>query len=212
MAGSSSDYSCRRWARLVFLLLLVIPFIPEIVICAAAGAARLVGCQPDQQDVCLIGSVPVSDIIGLELKVGAPFIVASVGSSNKWFVGFFVAVCGWLMICYVALLLGWARLWIRLFLGLVVMLVFAVLPYFGPMLAVGSLTNDNCEPNEGGVGSCVMFGGHVGTSSYSPVHDAVALGWLLLIGAPLAFGVFVIYVIAVISLAAVSAKRGVRSA
>jgi hypothetical protein len=50
----------------------------------------------------------------------------------------------------------------RLVLGFAVAVVFAVLPYFGPMLAIANFANANCRPNEGGVGACIIFGGYVG--------------------------------------------------
>ena len=75
------------------------------------------------------------------------------------------------------------------------------------MLAIANLVNDNCQPNEGGVGACVMFGGYVGNTEHSPVHDAVAMGWLALFGAPLALGIFVIYAIIAIVIGVRSGKR-----
>jgi hypothetical protein len=100
--------------------------------------------------------------------------------------------------------LGWSRTRSRLLLGFAVALVFAVLPYFGPLLAIGNLVSDSCQPNEGGVGSCVMFGGYVG-----PAHDAVRAGWLILAGAPIALGAFIIYAIITIIFRTLSAKRPV---
>lgn len=195
--------SQRHFWRLAFLLLVVAPFLPEIVIYLTAALAKIMGCQLDQKNACLIGPIPVSDIIAFALQVGAGLIVAARNNGILWLVVFFIVSTAWLVVCFVALTFGWAHARSRLLLGFAVALVFAVLPFFGPLLAIGNLVYQNCQPNEGGVGSCVMFGGYVGP----PAHDAVKAGWLILAGAPIALGAFVIYAIVTIIIHAFSAKR-----
>ena len=145
------------------------------------------GCQLNQKNACLIGSLPVSDIIDFALQVGARLIVAAVSNGALWFVVFWIVVIAWLVVCYVALTLGWVRTRTRLLLGIAVTLVFAVVPYFGPMVSITNLVNEKCK---GGVGSCLMFGGRVGLA-----YEAVEVGWLFILGAPIALAAFVIYAI-----------------
>src|SRR5262249_60856939 len=91
--------------------------------------------------------------------------------------------------CYVPVTLGWSRLWSRLLLAFAVSLIYAFAPYFGPGLSIDHLVNENCLPNEGFVGPCRIYGGNVG----SIAHDTVRLGWSIIKGAPIAFGVFLAY-------------------
>ena len=73
--------------------------------------------------------------------------------------------------------------------ALFVSLIFAIVPYFGPMIATEHLENPGCQPNEDGVGSCFMYGGEVG----SVVHKNLVLGWKIFTGGPVAFGAFGLY-------------------
>jgi hypothetical protein len=203
--------SGRQLHRLGFLLLVIVPLIPEIAVYGIIGLARVKGCQPDQTDVCLIGAMPVSHAIGFVLEHTAGFIVAQAGSL-KFVVGFYFAAAGWQTACYGALSQGWTRVWSRLLLGFAVALLFVVVPYFGLTIATSYLENENCPPaDEGGFGSCRVFGSYVGGGSYNPMHDAGELGWLALIGAPLALGIFAVYAIWIVVVGIRSAKRRVKS-
>ena len=93
----------------------------------------------------------------------------------------------------------------RLMLAFSVSLIFAFVPYFGPMLSIGHLVNPNCSPNEGRVGPCVVYGGNVG----SVAHDTVFLSWWVFRGAPVALAAFGLYVLFVLRRAkAFGLKRG----
>jgi hypothetical protein len=203
----NSDYDRRFW-RLSFVLLLIAPFLPEITIYFVTALAKLMGCQLDQKNACFIGGVPVSDIIAIALRATAGLLVAAWTKGYVWFIVFCVALTSWIVICLIALTLGWLGTRTRLLLGFAVALVFAVLPYFGPLLAIGSLLNKNCQANEGGVGPCIIFGGSVG----SPAHEAVQAGWLILAGAPIALGAFVVYVIIAVVVHAFSRRHPAASA
>ena len=194
------------------LLLLLIPSLPEVAILVASALARIMGCEPDQKDACLIGSLSVSDIIAFALQAGAGVVITGVRISQVWLVAFYVAIIGCLIASYVALILGWARTLNRLLLGFVVAIFFAFVPYFGPMMAVAHLANANCRPDDGGTRPCTIFGGYVGDSDYSPANDAVSLGWLALYGVPLSLAIFVGYAIVVIVIGVTSARRAVTSA
>jgi hypothetical protein len=198
MTEKSRDHSYRWLCRAALLLLLIGAFAPEIVIRATVALARLKGCELDQKDVCLLGTVPVSDIIDRTLQLSARFVLATLHSSRWWVV--YAVIAGWSIACYVLLIGGWARLLSRLGIGFVVMAISAILPYFGPMLAIAILSGENCQPNEGGVGACTVFGGYVGDPCTSPVHDAVVLGWEAPDGARLSLAIFAVYAIVVIAL------------
>ena len=206
-----SHHPRRRFWRVVLLLLLIIPSLPEIAILVTSALAKIVGCAPDQRDVCLIGLLPASDIIAFALQAGAGVVVTGVRMSQAWLVAFYVAIIGCLIASYVALILGWARTLNRLLLGLVVTLFFAFVPYFGPMTAVAHLENANGRPDDGGTRPCTIFGSYVGDLNYSPANDAISLGWLGLYGVPLSLAMFVGYVIVVIVIGVISAKRAVTS-
>jgi len=211
MAEQSTRRARRRWCRLALLLLIVIALLPEIAIGVVAAVAALKGCQPAQKDACLIAAWPASDIIGLALQAGAGWIVAGIRASAVWLVVAYAAVNGWLVASYIALTLGFARTVSRLVLGLALAAFFAFVPYFGPMLAIAGLANDNCRPNDGGVGPCMIYGGHVGSADASVVHDAVTLGWLAPYGALLALGTFALYAI-VVAVSAAARRRRRRAA
>lgn len=164
----------RRWWRLALLLLVVLPFLPEIAIYAVGVLARIKGCVPDQKELCFIAGVNVSNVISRLLAVGLV-----IGSG---FAGLGLAAV-WLVICYLVVVRGWAGLAARLFLALLVTVMFALLPYLAPGFAIAPLVNANCQPNEGGVGSCVIFGGDI-----SSAHHTVILPWLIFAGVPIALG------------------------
>jgi hypothetical protein len=62
------------------------------------------------------------------------------------------------------------------------------------MLSISHLVNPNCSPNEGGVGGCIVYGGDVG----GVAHEVVGLGWRIIVGAPIAIGIFIAYAIIVV--------------
>jgi hypothetical protein len=206
MTTTSAKHSHHRLARLVLLLLVVIPFLPEIVISATAALARLMGCLPEQKEACRIGSLAASDVINWGLQAGAGVRVAA---SIASLAGFYLAITGWLGMCYVVLTLGWARLASRLLLGLAVALIFALLPYFAPWLSIANLvTKDSCDPNSGRV--CIIFGGGV-KAAYAAVRVVAPE---LLYGGLLAIAIFFVYAIYAVVAAvtgAVSARRLVKA-
>ncbi|MBR1179542.1 hypothetical protein JQ617_36645 [Bradyrhizobium sp. KB893862 SZCCT0404] len=162
------------------MLLVVLPFLPELVILLTSLFAELWGCRPGSDTGCSIGS-SAAEIIRHALDAG--FVVGSRfgdGLAVLW-----LAACCWLITQ------GWPRLWSRLLLAFAVSLVCAFVPYFGPMLSISHLVNPKCSPNEGGVGDCIVYGGDVG----GVAHQVVGLGWRILEGAPIAIGIFVLYAI-----------------
>ncbi|KJC47721.1 hypothetical protein UB31_18370 [Bradyrhizobium sp. LTSP849] len=164
----------RHWWRLALLLLVVLPFLPELAISVVGGLAKIGGCVVDQKEVCLIVGVNVSDVVS-----GLVTAAVVIGSAFAWL----GLAAVWLVLCYLAIVRGWAGLAARLLLALLVTVVFALLPYLAPGFAIAPFVNANCQPNEGGVGSCLIFGGNV-----SSAHHTVILPWLIFAGVPIALG------------------------
>jgi len=190
--NSKSANSYQRWWRAALLLLVTLPFVPEIAILATSALTRLSGCDASGHVVCRIGP-SAANIIRNSLEVGS-IVGARFGDG-------LAAV--WLAACCILVTLGWSQLWIRLLLAFVISLVCAFVPYFGPMLSIDHLINPNCLPNEGGVGPCTIYGGNVG----SVAHDAVRLGWRIIEGAPVALGVFVVYAVAALGMYLYSKRK-----
>ena len=173
------------------------PFLPEIAIYTVTGLAKIKGCDVTDKAVCVIGNVQLSEIIAVILRAGV--WVA------KWMGDYGVAIV-WLTLCYLAIALGWRTLVGRLLLGLLVTLVFALLPYFGPLVSILPLVNPDCQPNEGGVGPCVMFGGDVGEVAHRTVNPELALTGILI-----ALIAFVAYAIVAVAMRLFSAFRRIKS-
>jgi len=176
-----------RW-RLALLVLVVLPFLPELAIYAVGALAKLNGCVADQKQICRIVGVNVGDVLS-GLVTAAVFI-------GTVFVLGLAAV--WLVMCYLVIGRGWTGPAARFFLALFATVIFAALPYLAPVLAVAPLANDNCLPNEGG-GPCLIFGGDVSTA-----HHTVVLPWLLMPGIPIALATAAVYAIV---MAIIKARR-----
>jgi hypothetical protein len=152
----------------------VLPFLPELAIYTVGGLAKIGGCVADQKEACLIAGVNVSDIVSALLTTSV-----LIGSAFAWL----ALAAVWLVMCYLVIVRGWVRLAARLFLALLVTVVFALLPYLAPGFAIAPFLNAKCQPNEGGVGACIIFGGDVGSA-----HHTVILPWLIFAGVPIALG------------------------
>ncbi|SDI57559.1 MULTISPECIES: hypothetical protein [Bradyrhizobium] len=185
-----------RWLwRSGLLLLVLLPLLPEIVILAVSVYAAAVGCDADAGLACAVGPPSASGVIRSALK--AAYTVGTKFADDN-------IVVAWLVCCFLLIILGWRKLASRLLLALGVTLIFAFLPYFGPILAIGPLVNPKCQPNEGGVPpECKIYGGDVGNAA----HDAVRLGWKFFYGAPVALVAFVIFALLVLGARLVSRRR-----
>lgn len=185
-----------RWLwRGGLLLLVLLPLFPEILILAVSAYAAAVDCQTDAGLACAVGPPSASGVIRSALEVA--FDIGSKFADDN-------IVVAWLLCCFSLIVLGWSRLASRLLLALGVTVIFAVLPYFGPILAIGPLVNPKCQPNEGGVPpECRIYGGDVGHAA----HDAVRLGWKFFYGAPVAIVAFVVFALFVLGAHLVSKRR-----
>jgi hypothetical protein len=185
----------RLFSRGALLLLVLLPLLPEILIIATSTYAGAVGCQVDSKMVCAVGPPSASEVIRSALQA-AYFIGSKFADDN--------IVLVWLASCYFLIILGWIRLSSRIMLAFGASLILAVLPYFGPILSIGHLANQNCHPNEGGIPpECTIYGGDVGNAA----HDAARLGWKFFYGAPVALGAFIVFVILTLGARLVSRRH-----
>ncbi|UPK39610.1 hypothetical protein IVB18_21730 [Bradyrhizobium sp. 186] len=188
MADQSPEPSRRHWARAALLLLLVIPFLPELAICAVAALAYFTGCRVDQESPCIVSSLPASEVIDWALWLGGVDIVGSAARRSY----FHLILGAWLFVCYVVLIFAWTRLQTRLVIGAAITLVLAVLPYWAPLWTVRMFADERlCKPQSTG---CPLFGKKVEKAFAAlnmqdlPAHDS---GPLLALGMFVAFAVFV---------------------
>jgi len=192
MDTESEKSDRRRLWRLGMLALVGLPFLPEAIILITAAAARIGGCSIEK--ACTLGPLAAGTVkLATEagLSIGAVFGVG--------------LVVVWLVICYIAITLGWDRLPSRLLLALAVTLVFAFLPYFAPALVLEPFVNAKCKPNSGGSGGCEIYGEKIGRV----VHETDALPWFLVIAMPLTLAAFALYAIVAIVMHIRSQKRAV---
>jgi hypothetical protein len=182
----------RRFWRISLLFLVVLPFLPEVLVLATSAIANVAGCSVESQKACAFGRF-AAEIIKIATEAGTLVgIVLGLGG-----------VVLWLILCYTSITLGWEGLSRRILLALAIALVFAFLPYFAPALVLEPLVNANCQPNEGGVGPCVIYGGNVGDAA----HQTVSLPWVFGVAALLTFATLAIYVVTVIIMRIVSRNR-----
>jgi hypothetical protein len=199
MATDSLKHS-RYSARLLLLLLVTVPVLPEVVILAVATFSGLMGCLQDQNVACPVGS-PAA-VVNWALWAGGVDIV----KSAVWRAYFYLAVGAWLVICYVVLILGWARVSSRLVLGSAVALFFALLPFCAPLLAIKTFADNRlCKPESTG---CKLFGEEV-DKAYAALEMAKLPfnDW----AAVVMFGIFAVFATLVIASGAVSTRRPIKS-
>jgi len=176
----NQGFGHRRW-RGVLLLLVFLPFLPEIVVLLAALFAHVAGCSVGEKAVCAIGPFAASDIIRVALEAAS-----LIGVSFA-----FGLAAVWLALSYLAIVKGWLSLSSRIQLALAVSLIFAFVPYFGPLLSIAPSISAGCHPNEGGIPPTCMIYGDVGDAA----HEVVRVVWMFFLGAPIAFVAFLIFVL-----------------
>ena len=176
----------RRWRwRGALLLLVLLPFLPEAAVLLTRLLARANGCDLGGQSACAFGPI-AAEIIRVALQ--AAWLIGMALAS-----GFAVV---WLALSYLAIARGWAHVGVQLLVALIVSVIAAFFPYFGPILSTESLLNPGCRSlNEGRIPpSCKIYGAEIGETAFA-VGD---LGWKFFIGASIAFIAFVIFAIVVI--------------
>jgi hypothetical protein len=209
----TSDTRSRRlvW-RLALLMLVILPFLPEITVYVFTALAKASGCRLEDSSVCVLAGSAVSDIVDGALQAG---LFVSLGFA----IGF-AAI--WLALCYYMVNRGWSWTTSRLLLALLITAVFAVLPYWAPNLALAHVVNLKCAANGS---SCFVFGGEVTSTANDvlAVFDEPFIPAVLILrrfsivsqippgpvvlGAPIAAGAFLVYTIITIIVKIISRRR-----
>jgi hypothetical protein len=224
MATESKHPARSRWFwRILLLVLVLLPLLPEIVVLGVSTAAELTGCHfnappsnadlepqvPPDPSAVARGYRPPPPAVQERSKECALGSLAASAIRLALYMGFYIGYAFgfglsvvWLAFCYVSITRGWSRGISRLTIGLMVTLIFVFVPYFGPMIATMNLANPYCQPNESGVGPCFIYGEDVGNI----VHYNVGLTYSIVTGAPSALGAFSIYAL-VLLIAALSSRR-----
>ena len=168
----------RRW-RLILVLLVALPFAPELAIRLVAGLGRALACDPAAAQPCMLG--PLS--LGLLLR---PAIQAAVGVAVVLGFG---GILVWLWLGFLAVHRGFPRLAHRLVLAFLLTTIFAYLPYLAPSLAIADLMHADCQPHDAGVGACWIYGTAMGRAP----NEAQVVQWFAFTGGPLALVMFAVY-------------------
>jgi len=177
----------RVFWRSALLVLVVLPFLPEIVIHGTTLLAKVVGCSADEPTACPIGVGSASGVIRAALNAG-------IDVGTRFAVG---VAAVWLALCYLAIIKGWTRLSSQLWLGFGLSVIFGVLLYFAPQWSLEPLRGPHCNPDEGGIGKCDVYGGDISQTAGA----AIALPRYILefgYGGPIAIGAFVLFVFVVL--------------
>jgi hypothetical protein len=153
----------RRLWRLSLLVLVILPFLPEVAIYAVMGLAKARGCTLD--NACRLNGTSLGDFVGAALQAGL-FVSFGFGLG-------LVAV--WIVLCCCTITNGWSRLSSRLLIALFVSIIFAGPLYVAPNIALGNLANSQCAAK--GEGSCKVFGAEITATAkdvaYLPYNPVV---------------------------------------
>jgi hypothetical protein len=178
MTTIPADRSATRW-RSILLILVLLPFVPELAIRMIAAGAALRGCAPADASACMVG--PLS--FGSLLRAAITAAVAAAMALG------FGGVVVWLTLAFVAVQRSFATAPVRLVLGFVLTVTFALGPYLAPGLAVADLLHGDCRPQEAGVGACRLFGEAMGKAA----NDTQVVQWFAFLAGPVALVMFVVY-------------------
>jgi hypothetical protein len=178
MTTTSADRRTRRW-RLVLLVLVVVPFAPELAIRLVAGAAALHGCAPADAAACTIGPLSLGDLLRHAIEA------AVLAAMTLGFGGIVV----WLTLVFVAIHRGCSTVPVRLLLAFVLTVAFALAPYLAPAVAVADLLHGDCQLREVGVGACRLYGTAMGRAA----NETQVVQWFAFLAGPVALVMFAIY-------------------
>ncbi len=176
IAGTPPAAQPRRWrSRVLLLVLMVIPAVPSIFLLIVWIYGKAAGCDPAGPE-CIAGIRPLGDMAKRSLDAAAAFA------------SFFVFLGGlWFALALVFLHRSFAGAGARLLAALLT----AGWSVLGPIVAglfALSLLAPHCAFNEGGVGTCRIFG----VATTGGHHIGTAL-WGVMIGVPLAGLIFLGY-------------------
>jgi hypothetical protein len=178
MTTTSAGRGAQRW-RLFLLMLVLVPFAPELAIRLVAGAAALQGCAPADATACAIGPVSLGDLLRRAIEAA---VIAAMALG-------FGGVVVWLTLVFVAVNRGFATIPVRLVLAFVLTAVFALGPYLGPAVAVADLLHGDCQPREAGVGACRLYGTLMGRAA----NETQVVQWFAFLAGPVALVMFAVY-------------------
>lgn len=178
MATVSDGRRVRRW-RSILLLLVVLPFLPELAIRMIAGMAAVGGCVPGDAAPCVIATVSLGDLLRRAIEASVAIAMA---------LGF-GGIVVWLTLVFVAIQRGFATLPVRLVLAFMLTVVFALWPYLAPGLAIADLVHADCRPHEAGVGACRLYGTAMGRAA----NETQVVQWFAFLAGPVAMVMFAIY-------------------
>lgn len=167
--------------KLVFAVLVALPFLPATSIYAAAALAKIKGCNIGEEELCVAGAISVSRTI----------VAAVQASSGPIFIS--VALL-WLALCYLSAGLAWSRIASRLLVGGAVTFIFAGLPYFASLPSLGNFVEPQCKTYGGGFGVCGLFDGSIGGGP----HILSIQIWISVIGLPFGLLAFMIYALVIL--------------
>ncbi len=179
----------RRWrARVLLLVLMVIPAIPAIFLLIVSLYGKIAGCDPAGA-MCIIGTRSLGDVAKRSLDAAATFA------------SFFVFLGGlWFAFALIFVHRSFAGAGSRLLAALFTAGWSVLGPIIAGLFALVILA-PHCTFNEGGVGTCRLFG--VATTSGHHIGTAI---WGIMIGVPLAGLIFLAYAV-IIAIAANRAKQ-----
>ncbi|MBI5127981.1 MAG: hypothetical protein HZA66_00940 [Rhodopseudomonas palustris] len=190
------------------MLLVAVPFLPEVVMIVAALLGRAVGCHAGQDVECRLGPIDLGHLISVAFR---PISWLTFGSSNEaaWSIAFYLVVAAWTVSCYLLIVRGWTSLRSRLSIGFVIAVTLAVLPYSAPQFTIASIVDFNkCPINLGKDAKCLVFGGNIDHS-----NSVLILSKLLWqqAGGAIAVMLFVAFAVGVLLMAARGRSRTAES-
>lgn len=170
----------RRWrSRILLLVLMVIPTIPAIFLLIVWIYGKIAGCDP-AGGACIIGVRSLGDVAKRSLDAAAAFA------------SFFVFLGGlWFAFALIFVHRSFAGAGSRLLAALFTAGWSVLGPIVAGLFALAALA-PHCSFNEGGVGTCRIFG----VATQSGHHIGTAL-WGVMIGVPLAGLIFLVYAVVV---------------
>jgi hypothetical protein len=164
--------------KLVFTVLVLLPFLPAISVYAAAALAKIKGCSVGEKEICVAGAISVSRTI------------VKMAQANPGLAVVLLVALTWLALCYLCIGLGWKRTASRLLVGLAVTFIFGGLPYFASLPSLGNFVEPDCK-----LGVCGLFDGSIGGG----VHILLIQVWVSFIGLPFGLLAFLVYALVILA-------------
>jgi hypothetical protein len=174
--------------RIVFLVLLLIPALPALLLFATGVTGLALGCDPASDRLCYLGSISLGSAADYFLTLSGGFAIGFGFIGGLWLLLSLFPIRraftnAGLQLLAAAFMAGWAL----------------IAPLFLALWALSPIMHGGCRLNEGAVGNCPLFG--IATTGGHQLAGAI---WVLILGMPVAAAVFIAFAIFV----AVRAGRG----